>query len=193
MNLYHGSYTFGFTVSHTTRQPRKGEIHGEHYHFTTIPEIESSIDNHEFLEYAHVHGNVYGTSIASLLELDQRGKIPLLDIDVQGVKNIKKTQKLQQQQQQRILSDDSDGQQQTQPILKAKFIFIAPPSLESLLKRLKSRGTETQESIQKRTKNAINEMRYGMEDGNFDAIIVNDDLDQATLEFRNVIDELYDL
>ena len=171
------SNKFGFTVSHTTRQPRQNEINGIHYHFTSMDEMNISIKNNQFLEYANVHGNLYGTSLNSLMDLTNQGKIPLLDIDVQGVKNVKEREKFQ---------SCDDG-----PILKPKYVFIAPPSLELLLERLVSRGTETEESIQRRTQNAVAEMEYGMTEGNFDAIVVNDDLEQACIKFSNVIDTLY--
>ena len=177
-----GAQKFGFTVSHTTRNPRPGEKDGRDYHFTDVPSMKDAITNGEFLEYAEVHGNFYGTSLESLAQLERNGKIPLLDIDVQGVKNIKERQRQQQLHQ---YSDDS-------PELQAKFIFIAPPSLDQLLNRLVSRGTETEESIKKRTNNAVAEMKYGIKQGNFDAIIVNDDLDEACREFREVIHRLYD-
>jgi len=187
MKEYGGSNKFGFTVSHTTRSPRPGEINGVHYHFTTMSSMENAIDKNEFLEYAHVHGNMYGTSLSSLLYLQEEEKLPLLDIDVQGVKKIKECQELQQQQQQQQGGTGIDGKIE----LEAKYIFIAPPSLDSLLQRLVSRGTETEESIQRRSKNAVAEMEYGMTEGNFDAIVVNDDLDQACKDFNDVINRMY--
>lgn len=168
-----GSDRFQFTVSHTTRKPRPGEVDGIHYHFTDIDSMKAAIERNEFLEWANVHGNFYGTSLNSL----STEKYPLLDIDVQGVKSIKKWQ------------DENKGL--SQPALDAKFVFIAPPSLDVLKDRLIYRGTETAESLEKRTKNAIAEVEYGMSNGNFDAIIVNDDLDRACHEFRRVIEDLY--
>lgn len=144
--------------------------------------MEEAISNGEFLEYAQVHGNLYGTSLQSLQEVQKGGKIPLLDIDVQGVKNVKDRQQYNRVDVQEV---GDDGVQ-----LQAKYIFIAPPSLDSLLNRLVSRGTETEESIKRRTKNAVAEMEYGMAEGNFDAIVVNDDLDRACEEFSNVVDRL---
>ena len=182
MEELNGKSKFGFTVSHTTRKPRPGEINGTHYHFSNIQSIKKAISNHEFLEYAEVHGNIYGTSFKSLSQLEENGMIPLLDIDVQGVKEIKKRQ---------LSKNDDDYNDEMMPKLQARFIFIAPPSLELLLRRLKSRGTENEESINKRTKNAVAEMEYGMEEGNFDAIIVNDDLDQACAEFETVVNKMY--
>jgi guanylate kinase len=169
-----GSDRFQFTVSHTTRKPRPGEIDGVHYHFTDIESMKAAIERNEFLEWANVHGNYYGTSLDSL---STSKKYPLLDIDVQGVKSIKKWQE--------------EKKDFSQPALDAKFVFIAPPSLDVLKDRLNFRGTETAESLEKRTKNAIAEVEYGMTKGNFDAIVVNDDLDRACHEFGRVIEDLY--
>jgi guanylate kinase len=110
-----------------------------------------------------------------------------LDIDVQGVKNIKEWQRNQN------LKENSLQQEinLSVPKLDAKFIFIAPPSAESLKERLVARGTETPESLEKRTKNALMELDYGSEAGNFDAIIVNDDLEKACADFKNAIEEIY--
>eukprot|EP00558_Chaetoceros_sp_UNC1202_P007020 CAMPEP_0197241352 /NCGR_PEP_ID=MMETSP1429-20130617/7408_1 /TAXON_ID=49237 /ORGANISM="Chaetoceros sp., Strain UNC1202" /LENGTH=219 /DNA_ID=CAMNT_0042701175 /DNA_START=313 /DNA_END=972 /DNA_ORIENTATION=+ len=185
MKDHDGASKFGFTVSHTTRKPRPGEVDGVHYHFTTVPSIKDSIERNEFLEWAEVHGNWYGTSLKSLAFVqDEQGKMPMLDIDVQGVKNVKAWMKNQSVGESSTASTDL-------PTLDAKFIFIAPPSLDSLKKRLESRGTETPESLEKRTKNAGAEMEYGMEGGNFDVIIVNDDLDQACSDFSQAITKLY--
>lgn len=174
MDNFGGSTKFGFTVSHTTRKPRPGEIDGIHYHFTDIDTMRNAIERDEFLEWANVHGNIYGTSLKSLSSSD---KYPLLDIDVQGVKSIKKWQE--------------QHKYSSQLPLNAKFVFIAPPSLDVLKERLVGRGTETSESIAKRTENAVQEVQYGLSEGNFDAIIVNDDLDCACEEFARVIKELY--
>lgn len=174
MDEFGGSERFGFTVSHTTRKPRPGEIDGIHYNFIDESTMKEDIENGKFLEWANVHGNFYGTSLKSLSSSD---KYPLLDIDVQGVKSIKKWQE--------------QHKYTSQPSLNAKFVFIAPPSLDILKKRLLGRGTETSESITKRTENAIQEVQYGLSEGNFDAIIVNDDLDRACEEFNKVIKDLY--
>lgn len=184
MKEYGGSEKFSFTVSHTTRQPRPGEEDGVHYHFTDVTSIRAAIQENKFLEYAQVHGNWYGTSMASLSYVQQEeNKLPILDIDVQGVRNIKQWQKNQE------LGENSPDL--GLPQLEAKFIFIAPPSLDILKERLAARGTETEESLEKRTKNAIAEVAYGSEEGNFDAIIVNDDLDQSCADFSRAIENFY--
>jgi len=146
---------FGFSVSHTTREPREGEEDGVHYHFTSREAMEAEIAEGKFLEYADVHGNFYGTSLAAVEAVLDTGKVCVLDIDVQGAKKVR------------------------QSTLKAKFIFVAPPSLRALEERLRGRGTEKEEAIAKRLANAAGEVRMSKEMGLFDAVIVNDDVDKA--------------
>ena len=165
-----GNRLFGFTVSHTIRAPRTGEVNGTHYHFVKMEEMKKQILAGEFLEYAEVHGNLYGTSWSSLREVQLSGKKCLLDIDVQGVQRLK------------TLENKN---------LKAKYVFIAPPSLDVLEQRLVRRGTESAESLVKRTTNAKMELEYGIEGGNFDAVIVNDNLEQACADFASTVRELY--
>mmetsp|Transcript_5141 Transcript_5141/g.11219 ORF Transcript_5141/g.11219 Transcript_5141/m.11219 type:complete len:221 (+) Transcript_5141:191-853(+) len=153
-----GRAQFGFSVSHTTRQPREGEVDGRHYNFTTVDQMEKDIADGKFLEHANVHGNYYGTSIEAVASVQRAGKICVLDIDAQGVRNVRKS-----------------------PDLNPIYLFIAPPSMKELERRLRGRGTEEEESIQKRLGNARAEMDFGYETGNFDRILVNSDLD-ATFE-----------
>lgn len=147
----------GFSVSHTTRKPREGEIDGTHYNFTSVDAIQKEIAEGKFIEYAVVHGNYYGTSVAAVESVQSQGRICILDIDVQGVQNVKKSS------------------------LNPLFIFIAPPSMEELEKRLRGRGTEKEEDIQKRLKNAADELDYGQRAGNFDRVFINADL-KATFD-----------
>ena len=149
-----GDY-FGFSVSHTTRGARPGEIDGIHYHFSTRRDVQAGIDNGDFIEYNEVHGNLYGTSFDAVNTVSKSGRIAILDIDAQGVRKVKKSS------------------------LDPYYIFIAPPSMELLEKRLRDRGTETEEAIQIRTANARAEVEYGQAPGNFDYVLVNDDLDAA--------------
>ncbi|KAL7464947.1 hypothetical protein ACHAXS_005276, partial [Conticribra weissflogii] len=146
---------FGFSVSHTTRQPREGEENGVHYNFTTVETMKKEIDEGKFVEYAEVHGNYYGTSIEAVETVRSKGKICILDIDVQGVRNVKKS------------------------TLDAIYVFVAPPSMEELEKRLRGRGTESEEAVLKRLGNAKEELDYGMGEGNFDRVFTNDDLQQT--------------
>lgn len=165
-----GREHFEFTVSHTTRSPRAGEQDGVHYHFVALEAMKQAIRNGEFLEHAEVHGNYYGTSWSSLKQVQIKGKRCLLDIDVQGVKNIKRM--------------ESDR-------LQPKYIFISPPSMEVLEERLVRRGTETVESLARRTANARSEVDYGLQPDNFDAVVVNNDLGEACQEFARLVHELY--
>ena len=102
-----------------------------------------------------MHGNYYGTSIASVELVQKEGKVCILDIDIQGVMKVKESS------------------------LSPRYLFISPPSMEELEKRLRGRGTETEESIKKRLGNAQKEMDYGHEAGNFDRIFVNADLNSC--------------
>ena len=158
---------FGFSVSHTTRTPREGEIDGQHYNFTTVDEIKTEIDEGKFVEYAEVHGNYYGTSIAAVQAVQNEKRICVLDIDIQGVMKVKESS------------------------LKPVYIFISPPSLGELEKRLRGRGTETEDSIQKRLANSKKEMDYGHCTGNFDRVFVNANLKATFEEIAVVFKEWY--
>jgi guanylate kinase len=147
--------SFGFSVSHTTRKPRGGEKDGVHYNFSTVETMKKEISEGKFIEYAEVHGNYYGTSVAAVESVQKSGKICILDIDVQGVMSVKKSS--------------------LQPI----YIFIAPPSMDALESRLRGRGTEKEADIAKRLKNAAEELKYGQTEGNFDRVFVNDNLNKT--------------
>ena len=158
---------FGFSVSHTTRKPREGEVDGKHYNFTSVETIKKEIDDGKFVEYAEVHGNYYGTSVAAVETVQKQNQICILDIDIQGVMKVKKSS------------------------LEPLYFFITPPSLEELEKRLRGRGTETEESIKKRLANSAKEMEYGHAAGNFDRIFVNADLKEAFEELASAIKDNY--
>eukprot|EP00968_Pinguiococcus_pyrenoidosus_P016510 scaffold1596_cov302-Pinguiococcus_pyrenoidosus.AAC.79 len=166
---------FGFSVSHTTRDPRPGEEDGVHYHFTTVESIKEEIAAGMFIEHAEVHGNFYGTSKRAVESVAAKGRICILDIDIQGVRQVKESS------------------------LDPYYLFIAPPkaledkdaSLAMLEERLRGRGTETEDKIQKRMGNARGEMDYGLEDGNMDKIITNDDLEEATASLQTLFNEWY--
>ena len=118
--------TFTLSVSHTTRSPREGEQHAVDYHFVSHAEFESLIDADGFVEHAKFGGNRYGTSKSTIREQGDKGKVVVLDIEMEGVKQIKASS------------------------IPARFVFVAPPSEDELEKRLRGRGTEKEESIQKR-------------------------------------------
>ncbi|KAG6769214.1 hypothetical protein POTOM_024831 [Populus tomentosa] len=154
---------FGFSVSHTTRAPRCMEKDGVHYHFTERSIMEKEIKDGKFLEYASVHGNLYGTSIEAVEVVTDAGKRCILDIDVQGARSVKASS------------------------LEAIFIFICPPSMEELETRLRSRGTETEEQILKRLRNAKTEMDQGNSPGIFDHILYNDNLDECYESLKKLL------
>ncbi|EDW94033.1 guanylate kinase [Drosophila yakuba] len=159
--------TFGFSISHTTRKPRAGEEHGVHYYFVERPEMEEAIAGDEFIETAEFTGNLYGTSKAAVREIQAQGRVCILDIEQKGVEQIRRTD--------------------LNPIL----IFNNPPSIEELERRLRQRGSETEESLSKRLNAAQVELDYGLTPGNFHKIINNVDIDVAYEEFRNfVVQEL---
>lgn len=201
---------FGFSVSHTTRQPRPGEVDGVHYNFVTRDFFQEKINLGDFfIEHAEVHGNMYGTSFQAIFDVtkvsDGRSDIPdgverqcLLDIDVEGVKSIKGFQSRQQLKlsMEPTLGKAKSTQQYASetrelPLLCANFIFIAPPSKETLRDRLLNRGTETPETLERRFRNAKAELEFGMTPGNFDAIIVNDNLEQACSDFTTAVLDMY--
>jgi len=154
---------FGFSVSHTTRNPRPGEVNGQHYHFIPLDEMKREVESGKFVEHANVHGNMYGTSKAAVEKVLNEGKICILDIDVQGAEQVKKSD------------------------LKPFFVFISPPSVEELEKRLRGRGTETEESVQRRLRNALGELEYTKRQGFWDFILVNDNLEKAYSGLRDWI------
>jgi guanylate kinase len=160
----------GLSVSQTTRKPRPGEIHGYHYNFIKLEEILNMSEDElkkTYLEYTRVHGNFYGTRMDSISKIHNDGKLCIFEIDSYGVKQVKQKSHL-----------------------SCKYIFIAPPYKEKLEERLRDRGTETEEQIQIRLKNALTELSYGTSK-NFDYILVNREIKQATEEFENVLHQWY--
>lgn len=136
-----------------------------------------SIANGDFLEHAHVHGNLYGTSFESVRGVIAGGKHCLLDIDVEGVKTLK-----------------GGGSSRTDVgCLSVAYLFVAPPSLEVLEERLRGRGTESEESVRRRLGNALCELEYGMQEGHFDHVVVNDDIDRATKDFEEFVRGLFQI
>ena len=159
-----------FSVSCTTRPPRPGEVDGKDYHFISRGKFDELVSENAFAEHAEVHDNCYGTLKTELLGRVRRGIDVLLDIDVQGAAQL------------RALCSDS-----AEFCDACEFIFIMPPSFEELERRLRSRGTETEESILRRLANAKGEMEHANE---YDHIIVNDDLTRAVGEFISLIRDL---
>ncbi|QEY23285.1 guanylate kinase [Neisseria animalis] len=148
------------SVSHTTRAPREGEQNGVHYHFVSKEEFEALIAQNAFLEHANVFGNYYGTSIAGVNALSEQGFDVILEIDVQGAEQVRRT------------------------LPEAHSIFILPPSFEVLAARLKGRATDSEEVIRTRLSKARHEIEQA---AGFDYIVVNDDLAQAEADLLNIV------
>lgn len=149
-----------FSVSYTTRSPRQGEVDGVHYNFVDKEEFRGMIASSEFIEWAEVHGNFYGTSRKKIAEMTLAGIDVLLDIDVQGARQVKES-----------LPDSI-------------LIFILPPSFEVLKERLTGRMTDTDEVIERRLKKAADEIG---EYKNYDYVIVNNVIENALTELKSVI------
>jgi len=151
------------TVSATTRNPRKGEVNGQEYYFYSKEEFEKGIKKDDFLEYALVHDNYYGTLKSEVTQRLELGQNVLLEIDVQGGGQVKE-----------IFED-------------AISIFIKAPSIEELQKRLNGRATDSEEVIQKRLKNSIKELTY---EEKYDYTIINGEFEKAYQELKKIITEV---
>lgn len=149
-----------FSVSATTRQPRIGEVEGTNYFFIDKDKFETMVEQDEFLEYAHVHTNYYGTPKEFVMNQIEKGEIVLLEIDVQGALQVK------------------------QNYSEAVFIFLLPPTMEELKNRIIKRGTETEEDINRRFENAFKELDFV---GKYDYFVVNDVVEDAVADIEAII------
>ena len=149
-----------YSISATTRTPRPGEVDGKEYYFLSVDEFQAWIADGKFLEYANVYGNFYGTPLNKIEERLNRGEDILLEIDVQGALNVKRK--------------CPDG----------IYIFLLPPSLAELRSRIEGRGTETPESLSRRLKNAVAEIKVGLE---YDYVVVNDTIDNAAAQIKTIL------
>jgi guanylate kinase len=149
-----------FSVSHTTRTRREGEVEGREYHFVSVAEFEKMARHGDFLEHNEVHGNFYGTSKAEVLPRLSLGEDVILDIDVQGARDIRAAYP------------------------EAISIFIVPPSATDLAERLRARGLDGEDAIRKRLINAAKEIAQAQ---SFQYVIVNDSLERASLELESVV------
>jgi guanylate kinase len=148
-----------FSVSHTTRRPRSGEVEGREYHFVDEPTFRQMAADQAFAEWAEVHGHYYGTSFAEIGRARDEGSGVIFDIDFQGARQIRAR------------------------VPAAISVFILPPSLSELERRLRGRGTEDEPTTLRRLANAKREIaHYGL----FDYVVVNDDLDQAYLRLKSI-------
>lgn len=152
--------SFYYSISATTRAPREGEQDGVNYHFITKEEFEQRIAQGGMLEYAQYCGNYYGTPKKEVEQMRDAGRDVILEIEVEGAMKV------------RVLCPD------------AVFLFIAPPSVEELRRRLNKRGTEAAEVIEERVSQAARELSYA---DRYDYIIVNGELEKAIQDFRTVV------
>ena len=148
------------SVSATTRKPRNGEVHGVNYFFIEKEEFTKMIENGEFLEYAQIYDNFYGTPKAAIIECLVKGQDVILEIEMQGARQIKEVYP------------------------EGVFIFVLPPSLEELKSRIVGRGTETQEEIEKRFSCAFEEINQIV---NYDYFIVNEDIEKSVSDVEAII------
>ncbi|MBQ6774157.1 MAG: guanylate kinase [Synergistaceae bacterium] len=154
-----------YSISCTTRQPRPGETDGVEYRFISHEKFKQDISENLFLEYAHVHNDYYGTLKADVESALNSGHDVLLEIDVQGALQVR------------------------EKMPQAVLIFIAPPSVQELERRLTKRNTESQEVIRTRLNNALRELEL---QDKYNHVIINDDLERASQELRNIIMNNYE-
>lgn len=149
-----------YSVSYTTRAPRNGEVEGREYFFVTPEEFEEKILAGEFLEWAHVHGKLYGTSRHQVSREIFEGRDIILEVDVQGAASVRE-----------LVSDSVS-------------IFILPPSVETLRQRLMARGTDSPEELDLRLKHAPEELKHYK---SFDYVIINDEVEKAATQLRCIV------
>lgn len=149
---------FGFSVSHTTRDPRAGEEDGKHYHFVSKEKIQAMVANNEFLENCVVHGNIYGTSKAALADVTAQGKVGIIEMDVQGAQLLKKRQ----------------GN------FHFHYIFVTAPSMDELAARIRHRGADNEEKVNIRLETARQEFAFLASSPDFfDTVLANNDVEEA--------------
>jgi guanylate kinase len=151
---------FAFGISHTSRPPRIGEVDGVGYHFVDKQVIEAMITNEDFVEHSTIHTNIYGLSFKAVEKVRSEGKICILDSDMKTVITIKSSS------------------------LDCRYIFIAPSSLDVLEARYRGRAADSEEKILSKIEEAKSDVEFGRAHGNFDAFVINEDLETA---FRQIV------
>jgi len=150
----------GYSVSWTTRAPRQGEVNGREYHFVTVEEFTAARERGEFLEWASVHGNFYGTSLKVVEREMVAGRDIVLEIDVQGAATVRRLG------------------------IEAVSVFILPPSFEILRRRLTGRQSENSDTLALRLQNSRGEVEHYRE---FDYVVLNDDVDRAATQLASIV------
>ena len=153
-------YNYNISVSATTRSPREGEVNGVNYHFLDKKDFEEKLSNNEFLEYAQVYGNYYGTFKKTVEDELLKGNNMILEIDIQGTLQVQKVYK------------------------NAIYIFLLPPSIKELKNRILKRGSETEYSFNLRFSSVSEELKYM---SSYDYAVINDDLDNAVDKVHSII------
>lgn len=151
-----------YSISATTRAPRVGEVNGKDYWFLSKEEFQQMIDENKLLEWAEVYGNYYGTPVEKVREVLESGRDMLLEIDTKGAMNVQKIF-----------------------LKEATFIFLIPPSLAELERRIRGRGKDSEEAIVRRLDEAIGEISRG---NNYDYVIVNDVVDNVVAKIEHIIE-----
>ncbi|WP_315114973.1 guanylate kinase [uncultured Clostridium sp.] len=151
---------FWISVSATTRRPRLGEVNGKSYYFLSKEEFLDKISEDDFLEYAEVYGNYYGTPKSKVIEMIEKGEDVILEIDIQGALKVKENYP------------------------NGVFIFILPPSMEELKNRITNRGTETEESLMTRFKCAYKEINYVSK---YNYAVINDTVENAVNKIESIV------
>ena len=158
--LVEGHEDVVFSVSATTRPARDYEVDGVDYRFLSETDFRAMIEADEFVEWAEVHGHLYGTSRKALQDAQDQGRFLILDVDVQGAMQVR------------------------QRVPDAVLVFVLPPSADALVARLRERGTEGEDTLARRIENARGELEKASE---FDYVVVNENLDQAIDEVRSIV------
>lgn len=149
-----------FSISATTRKPRPNEVDGVNYFFLEEDDFKKKVGENQFLEHAYVHTNYYGTPKDFVMQQIDKGEIVLLEIDVQGALQVKKNYK------------------------NVVFVFLLPPTMDELKNRIIKRGTESEEDIERRFKNAFEELDFV---GEYDYFVVNDKVENAVLDIEHIV------
>ncbi|MBN1102636.1 MAG: guanylate kinase [Deltaproteobacteria bacterium] len=155
-----GVRDLGYSISHTTRAPRENEVDGLHYHFVDRDTFQAMIRKGDLLEWAEVYADLYGTSFSSVRSQVERGMDVIMDVDVQGARNIRQGMK------------------------DCVLVFLLPPSLQVLEERLRARATDSEDALRKRMQKALQEICECLR---YDYLVFNDDLYEAVEAVRSIV------